>query len=43
MYDDISVEDLQVTAQSIFRNENLSASVSYDPELCGDDPAAILR
>ena len=43
MYDDISVEDLQTTAQSIFRNENLTASVCYDPDQCADDPLAILR
>lgn len=43
MYNDLTVDDLQNTAQSIFRNANLVASVCYDPEGCPDDPAAILR
>lgn len=43
LYEDITVEDLQNTAQTIFRNENLTASVCYDPEQYTDDPLAILR
>jgi len=43
LYNDLTVEDLQNSAQDIFRAENLTASVRYDPQECTADIPSLLQ